>query len=424
MPKIIERRVFPKPLPKRKRVAAYARVSSSNDAMHHSLSAQISYYSSLIQSNPNWQFVGVYADEGKTGTNEDREQFQQLLADCRAGKIDLILVKSISRLSRNTLTVLKTVRELKLLGVDVYFEEQRIHSVSMEGEVMLSIIASFGQAESQSVSENQKWRIKKNFEEGKPWNATILGYRYQNGQYVIEPTEADIVRRVFAEYLAGKGCSAIANNLEADGIPTRHGGSWCKSTIAKMLRNYTYTGNLLLQKTFQEDYLSKRTCKNEGQLPMYHATETHEAIIDKHTFEAVQTEIAKRAKKYTSTGKNYIARYPFSGIIICANCGKNYRRKTTAGGIVWICSTFNSQGKAACASKQIPEEKLAEMTADIDFSKIECIFAENGNNIRIRLKDGTEITRHWLDRSRSESWTDKMKEQAKQKQSERSNRNG
>ena len=301
MPKIIKQRSFPKQMPKPKRVAAYARVSSAKDAMHHSLSAQVSHYSSYIQSHPGWEYVGVYADEAKTGTKENREQFQKLLADCRAGKIDIVLTKSVSRFARNTVTLLETVRELKGLGVDVHFEEQNIHTLSADGELMLSILASFAQAESQSVSENQKWRVKKNFSEGKPWSATLLGYRYHDGKLVIEPTEAEIVRRVFAEYLSGKGFVAIANGLRADGIPTRQGGTWCKATISKMLRNYTYTGNLLLQKTFNENYMTKRKCTNHGELPMYHAVDTHEAIIDMDTFQAVQTEIDRRAKKYTST---------------------------------------------------------------------------------------------------------------------------
>ena len=191
-----------------------------------------------------------------------------------------------------------------------------------------------------------------------------------------------------------------------------------------MLRNYTYTGNLLLQKTFNENYMTKRKCTNHGELPMYHAADTHEAIIDMETFQAVQTEIDRRAKKYTSTEQRYDARYPFSGMIVCGNCGKHYRRKTTAGGIVWICSTFNSQGKAACVSKQIPENKLTEMTADIALSDVSTMIAEGGNNIRICFQDGTEALRHWEDRSRAESWTDEMKEQARKKQLERSKRNG
>ena len=167
--------------PKALRVAAYARVSSGKDAMLHSLSAQVSYYSNLIQNHPGWLYCGVFADEALTGTKENRAKFQCLLTECRAGNIDLIITKSISRFARNTVVLLQTVRELKSLGVDVYFEEQNIHSMSADGELMLTILASYAQEESLSASENQKWRIKKNFEDGKPWSGQILGYRYENG---------------------------------------------------------------------------------------------------------------------------------------------------------------------------------------------------------------------------------------------------
>ena len=195
--------------PKAERVAAYARVSSGKDAMLHSLSAQVSYYSDLIQNHPGWLYCGVFADEALTGTKENRTEFQRLLAECRAGSIDLIITKSISRFARNTVVLLQTVRELKSLGVDVYFEEQNIHSVSADGELMLTILASYAQEESLSASENQKWRIKKNFEEGMPWSGQVLGYKYVNGVYIVKPEEAEIVRNIFTDYLSGMGIEAI-----------------------------------------------------------------------------------------------------------------------------------------------------------------------------------------------------------------------
>ena len=184
------------------------------------------------------------------------------------------------------------------LGIDVFFEEQNIHTISAEGELMLTVLASFAQAESLSVSENQKWRVKKNFEEGKPWNGTMLGYRYKDGTLIVHEGEAETVRRIFQEYLDGKGTTAIANGLNADGIPTRFGNGWSKSTVSKVLRNYAYTGNLLLQQTFRENHLTKKTLVNEGQLPKYHAESTHEAIIPLETFQTVQNEIERRAELY------------------------------------------------------------------------------------------------------------------------------
>ena len=411
-------------LPQLMRVAAYARVSSAKDAMRHSLSAQVSYYSDLIQRHPGWAYTGVYADEAKTGTKDSRENFVRLIDDCRAGRIDAIITKSISRFARNTVTLLETVRELKVLGIDVYFEEQNIHTLSADGELMLSILASYAQEESLSASENQKWRIRKNFEEGKPWNGTMLGYRYRNGILVVEPDEAEIVRRIFREYLAGKGVEAIANGLNGDGIPTRYGNHWCKASVSGILRNYAYTGNLLLQKTFRENYLTKRTLPNEGQLPQYHSEGSHEPIIRMEDFEAVQAEMERRAAKHAPPGKGYRNRYPFTGLIICGCCGKHYRRKVTATGPVWICGTYNTIGKAACPSKQIPEGVLTDLTADMAMDEITEIWAEKDNRLVFRFRSGEETVKRWKDRSRAESWTPEMRDAARQKALKRSRQNG
>ena len=226
MERTIKKIVFPvQEAPKLTRVAAYARVSSGKDAMLHSLSAQVSYYNELIQRHPGWVFCGVYADEALTGTKADRENFTRLLQDCKAGKVDMVITKSISRFARNTVTLLETVRELKLIGVDVYFEEQNIHSISADGELMLSILASYAQEESLSASENQKWRIKRNFENGMPWNGTLLGYRYENGKYIIVPDEAETVQLIFDSYLSGMGITAIMKMLNEKGILSRNGNA-------------------------------------------------------------------------------------------------------------------------------------------------------------------------------------------------------
>lgn len=425
MDRVVKRVQFTKmALPKLTRVAAYARVSSAKDAMHHSLSAQVSYYSSLIQRHPGWQYAGVFADEAKTGTKDARESFQRLLDECRAGRVDAIITKSISRFARNTVTLLETVRELKVLGIDVFFEEQNIHTLSADGELMLSILASYAQEESLSASKNQKWRIRKNFREGKPWNGVMLGYRQQDGKYIVVPEEAEIVQRIYAEYLAGKGLEAIANGLNADGVPTRKGNVWHKRSVTCVLQNYAYTGNLLLQKTFRKNHLTKLPVPNDGQLPKYHAEGTHEPIIPIEDFIAAQAEIERRAAKHAPKGKGYSTRYPFSGKIVCGNCGKHYRRKVTASGPIWICGTYNEQGKAACPSKAIPERVLMALTADISMSDLTDICAENGNRLVLRFKDGSESVKRWQDRSRAESWTPEMREAARQRTMERSRQNG
>ena len=217
--------------PKLKRVAAYARVSSDKDPMGHSLSVQISYFNNLIQKHPDWTLVGIYADEGVTGTRADRPEFMRLLADCRAGKVDMICTKSITRFARNTVTLLETVRELKELGVDVFFEKENLHSTTGEGELMLTILASFAQEESRSASENQLWRVQKNFKEGKPWNCTMLGYRNENGQLIVVPEEAEIVRTVFRMYLEGCGTRVIAKHLNDNHILARRGNEWHEHTV-------------------------------------------------------------------------------------------------------------------------------------------------------------------------------------------------
>ena len=281
-----------------KRVAAYARVSSGKDAMLHSLSAQVNYYSKLIQSHSGWEYVGMYADEALTGTKESRENFQRLLADCRSGKIDMVITKSISRFARNTVTLLETVRELKSLEVDVYFEEQNIHSVNSDGELMLTILASYAQEESLSASENQKWRVRQNFQYGKPWRGYMMGYRYDGEKYVIVPEEAETVRTIFKDYLDGKGVVAIMKRLNEEGILTQQGYTWHQSAVRRILRNYAYTGNLLLQTKFRENHLTKRTLVNRGELPQYHAENTHEPIIDIGTYNLVQLEMARRAESF------------------------------------------------------------------------------------------------------------------------------
>ena len=421
MPKKVTKVAQIPKLQRKKQVAAYTRVSSGKDAMLHSLSAQVSYYNDLIQKEDGWEFVGVYSDEAITGTKEGRADFQRMLADCRNGKIDMIITKSISRFARNTVTLLETVRMLKALGVDVFFEEQNIHTMSADGELMLTILASYAQEESLSASENQKWRIKKNFEEGMPWCGRMLGYRIRDGQYYIIEDEAEIVRCIYREYLDGAGPGGIANRLTEDGIPTRNGGIWQPQTIATILRNYTYTGNLLLQKTFRENHITKKTIRNTGQKTQYLLEEAHEAIIPLETFEAVQAEIERRidSRKNTPPAK---PTFPYTGIIQCAKCGKNYRRKTTAGRVSWICATFNTRGKKYCASKQIPESTLDALVAEVvkNPAEIQKIIADDGNTLHFHLADGSVVTRIWADRSRSESWTAEMRETARQRAKERS----
>ena len=288
----------------KKKVAAYARISMESERMNHSLSAQISYYSSLIQKNPDWQYAGVFADDGVSGTGTaKRDEFRRMVEAAENGEIDIILTKSIQRFARNTVDLLETVRHLKDIGVEVRFEKEHINSMSGDGELMLTILASFAQEESRSLSENCKWGIRKRFEKGIPnGHFRVYGYRWEGDDLVIVPEEAEVVRRIFQNFLDGKSRLETEREFAAEGITTREGCRWVDSNIKVVLTNVTYTGNLLLQKEFISDPISKQRKKNKGQLPQYYVEDTHPAIIDKETFDYVQSEIARRKElgKYTS----------------------------------------------------------------------------------------------------------------------------
>jgi DNA invertase Pin-like site-specific DNA recombinase len=395
MRKITKISAKPKP-PKRKRTAAYARVSRDGENMLHSLSAQVSYYSSFIQNRPEWEYAGVYADFAETGTKEERPEFRRLIMDCRAGKIDVILVKTISRFARNTVTVLETVRELKTLGVDVYFEEPNIHSVSPDGELMLTVLASFAQAESLSASENRKWRYIRDFKSGRMASDNApLGYKWVDGKYEIIPEEAEIVRWIFGEYLNGAGYGLLAKKCREKGVEFSDGG------ICHLLRNVSYTGDLLLQTTCRTDHLTKKHRRNKGELPQYYIENAHEGIISREIFTKVQTEMQNRARKFGGKAEKKTAQtYPYSGLIKCGNCGKSYRRKHANAGskyekIVWICTTFNSAGKAACDSQQIPESVIDNFVVEIGLENILEIRVPKRFTLVFVLKNGTEIVREW-----------------------------
>ena len=299
MNRIVEKVNFPIPKqPKAKRVAAYARVSSGKDEMLHSLSAQISYYSELIQSHPGWLYCGVFSDEAFTGTKDNRTGFQNLISECRAGNIDLIITKSISRFARNTVTLLETVRELKLFGIDVFFEEQNIHTISADGELMMTILASYAQAESLSASENQKWRIRKAFENGEIVNLRFLfGYRINGAKIEIDPAQADIVRAVFERAVNGESFTSIAKDLNNRNVTRCLGGKWNSQRIRDLLSNEKYLGNALLQKKYRNNHLEKKLIHNDGQLPKYYAEGTHDAIVDEELFAKAQDILCYLAKR-------------------------------------------------------------------------------------------------------------------------------
>lgn len=338
----------------RKKVAAYARVSVSTDQLMHSLSAQISYYSELIQRNPGWEYAGVYADAGITGTDAKvRPKFQQLIADCEAGKIDIIMTKSISRFARNTVDLLSTVRHLKGLGVEVRFEKENVSTASADGEVMLSILASFAEQESISLSQNLKWSVRKRYEQGKVHaHLKLYGYRWEGDERVIIPEEAEVVKFIFAEYLAGRSFREIAADLDAKGVKGVYNKEhFSDQAVRRMISNEEYTGCQILQRSYA--HKPRKVKMNKGELPMYRIEDHHEAIIEKEIFDAAQHMREERGKLNLHERRKYS---PWSGMIRCGECGGRVDMHSTGKRPwrYWICSNRND----TCFNKNTNDESM------------------------------------------------------------------
>ncbi len=418
--KVIQLPVLPK-MDKEKRVAAYARVSSGKDAMLHSLSQQVSYYSQMIETHPGWKYAGVYADEALTGTKDDRPEFQRMLADCREGKIDTIITKSISRFARNTVTLLNTVRELKSIDVDVYFEEQNIHSLSSDGELMLTILASYAQEESRSVSDNQKWRIRKGYANGELLNWHIMfGYRISKKNGIqINTEQAKIVKEIFRRIIRGDSLNSIILWLNHSNIRGALGGKWNSQRLREFIENEKVTGNALMQKSYVVDHLTKECVKNNGELPKYYIEDSHPAIIDQKTFDEAQEALKLIIKE---PGESKWSHHDFSGMILCPHCGQHFNHVTTNHTSGWVCPTYYREGKAFCESKKIPDATLKEticrlMGWDTYDNKafhrlVDHMEAIGPNRLAFYFFNGQVEERSWQDRSRASSWTPEMKAQA------------
>ena len=408
-------------MPEYKKVAAYARVSMETERLQHSLSAQISYYSELIQKHHGWQYVGVYADNGISGTKASkRDEFQRMIEDCEAGKIDIVLTKSISRFARNTVDLLNTVRHLKELGISVRFEKENIDSLSEDGELMLTLLASFAQEESRSISDNVKWGTVTRFKQGIPnGQMRVFGYEWVDGHLMIIPEEAETVRYMYREYMNGASRIEIGRALNEKGIFTRQGKLWVDSNVKVVLTNITYTGNMLFQKEYVSDPITKHRKKNRGELPQFFVEDTHEAIIPVEEFESVQAEF-KRRRDLGPFGNKSLHLTAFSTKITCGNCGKHYRRsgkRNTAGEVyyTWICQAKSQKGASTCDSKSIPEKMLQNVAAEVlgleEFD--EAVFAEqveeilvvSEDTLRFRFYDGREATTTWQSTAKFDWWT-------------------
>ncbi len=350
---------------KRRKVAGYARVSTDHDEQFTSYEAQIDYYTKFINAREDWEFVKVYTDEGITGTStRHREGFKQMIADALAGRIDLIVTKSVSRFARNTVDSLSTIRQLKDKGVEVYFEKENIWTFDGKGELLITIMSSLAQEESRSISENCTWGQRKRFSDGKvtvPFTR-FLGYdRGPDGNLVVNEEQATIVRRIYQLFLSGKTPTGIATLLTREGVKTPAGKEkWSTSTVRSILTNEKYKGDALLQKSFTTDFLTKKTKINEGEIPQYYVENNHEAIIDPEVFEMVQVEFERRSAAKSSHG----GLYAFSHKIKCGECGSWYGSKVWHSNnkyrrTMWQCN-HKFEGEK-CSTPSLTEEEIREV---------------------------------------------------------------
>lgn len=345
------------PKNEKKRIAAYCRVSSNKDEQLHSLSAQTEYYTNALSADKTCEFVGIYADEGISGTQtKNRQAFNRLMDDCRAGLIDIIMTKSVSRFGRNTVDTLRYTRELKLLGVDVYFEKENIHSANAEGELMLTIMSAMAQNESFNLSENVKWGLQRKYEEGHAESQPLgkfYGYSQYKKQISIIEEEAAVVRRVFREFLSGYGATEIAKHLTADGIPTERGNKeWCPSTVGGFLSREKYMGDAIFRKSYVADPISHKRIQNRGELEQYYAEDCFPAIVDKDTWNCVRLELERQKQYCADHSISVYSRYnednPFSTRIICQTCGRTYmlqmnKHVKEEEYSYWRCSSFKGK---------------------------------------------------------------------------------
>ena len=348
------------------KMAAYCRVSTDQEEQLLSYENQVNYYTNYISENPLYEYAGTYADEGISGTNtKKRDEFNRMIADCRAGKIDMIITKSISRFARNTLDCLNYVRELKDLGIGIIFEKENINTLDAKGEVLLTILSSLAQDESRSISENCTWGIRRRFETGKHKMSTkrFLGYDTdETGKLVINRTQEPIVIRLYQEFLDGKTTDYIKRIFEREGVKNWDGGTkWQSTTLMSMLENEKYKGDALLQKSFTVDFLQKKTKLNEGEVPQYYVEGSHPAIIEPDEWNHVQAEFARRK----ALGNAYSGKSVLSAKLVCEDCGgffgskvwhstDRYRRT------VWQCNN-KFKGGERCLTPTVDTETVQQL---------------------------------------------------------------
>lgn len=363
---------------RKRRVAGYARVSTDSDEQFTSYEAQVDYYTKFIQSRPEWEFIKVYTDEGISGTNtKKREGFKEMVSDALAGKIDLIVTKSVSRFARNTVDSLVTIRKLKENGVECYFEKEGIYTFDGKGELLITIMSSLAQEESRSISENITWGQRKSFSDGKvhmPYKR-FLGYeKGENGLPVVNEKEAAVVKLIYRFFLDGKTSSGICKYLENLNILSPGGSSkWSKTTVDSILTNEKYKGDALLQKKFTVDFLQKKLKPNEGEVPQYYVEGSHPAIIEPDEWDQVQAEFARRKQ----LGRTYSGKSVLSTKLVCADCGGYYGQK------VWHSTDQYRRVIWQCNSKFANEKKCDTPVLDTD--TIQAMFIKAYNRLMQNL---------------------------------------
>ena len=375
-------------IPPEKRVAAYCRVSTNLEEQESSYEAQCTHYTHYINDHPGWTLAKIYADEGISGTNiSKRSEFLQMISDCEDGKIDMVITKSISRFARNTLDCLKYIRKLKALDIPIYFEKEAINTLDAKGEVLITIMASIAQQESQSISQNVRMGIQYRFAQGKVMvnHNQFLGYTKNDaGDLVIVPEEAVIIRRIYREFLQGLSPLHIAKGLEQDHIKTGPGkNKWYESTVRSILRNEKYMGDLILQKYYTVDFMTKKIAKNTGQLPQYYVENAHEPIIPKSVFLQVQGEFQRRTDNIKASGQliHYGSKMALGGRLICCECGSCYRRyaKKDPSRTDWRCQKRRRSAEG-CSGRNIKETEAKQAV----LRALNLLPAERENLIRLQ----------------------------------------
>lgn len=394
---------------RRIRVAAYCRVSTKQEEQLNSYEVQKKFYTEKINSNPDWQMVGIFADKGITGTSVlKRDEFNKMIKLCKNKKIDMILVKSISRFARNTVDCLHYTRMLKALGVDVFFEEQGIHSIKSDAEFYISIYGTIAQSESENISANVKWGKLQSAKEGKVVFSykNFLGYRKgADGKPEIDEEQAETVRMIYDRFLAGDSLNQIAEKLQNEQRLSPAGkNEWSTSTIRSILSNEKYKGDAIINKTFTVDCLTKEVRKNRGERPKYYVENSHPAIIDAETFGRVQEELARRIGKKkvkeigtkTKQGK-YSSKYALTELLICGECHTPYRRCTwTAHGrkqIVWRCIKRLDYGKKYCHNSPTLEENRIQTAMVNAIQKFAQQDPKLLKNLKTQIENGINYTK-------------------------------